>query len=110
MADTVHTYVRKRGSTDAEPVELHYSANGRGLQRDLAALTGAGLPQPDLVRGRLVLPTMDDAVRALRLGLHGVFTREVPVDDPALYERYPELIGPPKIQLRQPRPPRQPTS
>lgn len=107
MSETVHTYVRKLGPTERDPVELHYSASGRALQRDTATLSEAGLPKPDLLRGRLTLPSLDDAVRALKLGLHGVFTRETTVEDATPYHEHPELLGPPKIQLRQPRPGRQ---
>ena len=103
MPEIVHTYVRKLGPTADDPVELHYSASGRALQRDTATLSEAGLPKPDLMRGRLTLPSLDDAVRALRLGLHGVFTRETTVEDVSIYQERPELLGPPKIQLRPPR-------
>lgn len=103
MTNSVHTYVRKRGTSLSEPVELHYSASGRALQLDLAALAAAGLPKPDLVRGRLVVQSVEQAEQAARLNLHGLFTRETPTDDPEFYAQHPALLGPPKIQLRQTR-------
>jgi len=100
MADTVHTYLRKRGGEDDETVELYYAAYGRALQQDLASLAVAQLAAPDLVRGRLVLRSLTEAKQAIALGLHGLYTREVVADDPAFFAEHPELIGPPKIRLR----------
>jgi hypothetical protein len=104
MPETVHTYVRRRGETPGDPVELHYSAHGRGLQQDFAALAAAGLPKPDLLRGRLVVQNVEQAELAVKLDLHGLFTREIPREESDFYTQHPSLLGPPKIQLRPPRP------
>lgn len=105
MAQTVHTYIRKRGGTAEEPVELSYSATGRHLQEDIQALTAAGLPKPDLLRGMVRCANLTDASRVAALKLNGLYTREVTVaDDDAFYLEHPEFLGPPRIQLRAPRP------
>jgi hypothetical protein len=107
MAQTVHTYIRKRGSGADEPVELNYLATGRHLQEDIQALAGEALPRPDLLRGILRCASLAQATAVVALKLNGLYTREIDVpegDD--FYLDHPEFIGPPRIQLRPPRPPR----
>ena len=105
MSETVHSYIRKRGSTDAEPVELSYHATGRHLQEDVQALTANGLPKPDLLRGIVRCASRAEASRVAALKLHGLYTKEVEVDAAdTFYQHHPELVGPPRIQLRAPRP------
>ena len=104
MSRTVHTYIRKRGTTDAEPVDLYYHATGKHLQEDVQALTAQGLPKPDLLRGVLRCATLGEASRVASLKLDGLYTREAAVDDADdFYEHHPEFVGPPRIQLRTPR-------
>lgn len=107
MADTVHSYIRRRGGTPDAPVDLNYLATGRHLQEDVQALTAASLPQPDLLRGLLRCATLAEAESVVALKLNGLYTREVPVEPgDHFYADHPAFIGPPRIQLRAPRPPR----
>ena len=107
MSEKVHSYVRRRGATPDEPFELHYLATGRHLQDDLQALAQHKLPRPDLLRGLLRVGSLADASRVVGLKLNGLYTREVEVPEgDSFYADHPEFIGPPRIQLRPPRPPR----
>jgi hypothetical protein len=105
MAESVHSYVRRHGSAE-DAVELNYLATGRHLQEDLQALAGAGLPKPDLLRGLLRCASVAQAAEVVALGLNGLYTREVEVGDDTMYAEHPEFVGPPRIRLRAPRPPR----
>lgn len=106
MAETVHSYVRRHGGAE-DSIELNYLATGRHLQEDLQALSGAGLPKPDLLRGLLRCTSLAQAAAVVGLKLNGLYTREVEVAaSGSFYEDHPEFVGPPRIQLRAPRPPR----
>ena len=107
MAQTVHSYVRRRGSSADEPVELNYLATGRHLQEDMLALAGGTLPRPDLLRGILRCASLAQATAVVALKLNGLYTREIEVPEAdSFYSDHPEFIGPPRIQLRAPRLPR----
>lgn len=104
---TLHTYIRRRGTELGDPVDLNYMTTGRHLQLDLQELERHALPKPDLMRGLLRCSTVAEASAVVTLGLHGLYTREVPVDDTDdFYAAHPEFVGPPRIQLRAPRPAR----
>jgi len=104
---TLHTYIRRRGTGLDDPVELNYLTTGRHLQLDLQELERHALPKPDLMRGLLRCSTVAQASAVVALQLHGLYTREVGVDDDDdFYVAYPEFVGPPRIQLRAPRPAR----
>jgi hypothetical protein len=107
MAQTVHSFLRRRGSTADEAFEFNYLATGRHLQEDMRVLTERGLPKPDLLRGILRCVSLEQASVAVSAKLNGLYTREVEVaeDDP-FYTDHPEFIGPPRIRLRAPRLPR----
>jgi hypothetical protein len=107
MARTVHSYIRRRAASPDEPVDLNYLATGKHLQLDLQALASHRLPRPDLVRGTLRCADLAQAAQAVALKLHGLYTREVEVADAdTFYDDHPQFVGPPRIQLRPPRPPR----
>ena len=107
MAETVHSYLRRRGGSAEETVELNYLATGRHLQEDMQALTSRGLPKPDLLRGILRCASIAQAAEALAARLNGLYTREVEVgEDNQFYVEHPEFVGPPRIRLRAPRPAR----
>jgi hypothetical protein len=106
MPETVHSYVRRHGGAE-DPIELNYLATGRHLQEDLQALSGADLPKPDLLRGILRCSSLAQAAAVVALKLNGLYTREIDVGDAdTFYRDHSEFIGPPRIQLRAPRPPR----
>lgn len=107
MAETVHSYIRRRGATAADPVDLNYLATGRHLQEDTQALAAANLPQPNLLRGVLRCSSLAQAAVVVALKLNGLYTREVEIEaGDRFYADHPAFIGPPRIQLRAPRPPR----
>ncbi|MGI8915815.1 MAG: hypothetical protein ACR2JY_18890 [Chloroflexota bacterium] len=107
MAGTVHSYVRRRGGSADEPLELNYLATGRHLQEDMQALGERNLPKPDLLRGILRCGSQAQASTVVAMKLNGLYTREVDVAAAdTFYHDHPEFIGPPRIQLRAPRPPR----
>jgi len=104
---TLHTYIRRRGTGLDDPVDLNYLATGRHLQLDLQELERHALPKPDLMRGLLRCSTLAQASAVVALKLHGLYTREVAVDDnDDFFGAHPEFVGPPRIQLRAPRPAR----
>jgi hypothetical protein len=107
MVETVHSYIRRRGGSAEEPVELNYLATGRHLQEDLQALASRNLPRPDLLRGILRCVSVAQAGEAIAAQLNGLYTREVEVGEgERFYAEHPEFVGPPRIRLRPPRPPR----
>ena len=104
MKQTVHSYIRRRGASPDEPVDLYYSATGRHLQEDARALAERGLPAPDLLRGLVHCASLAQASQVAALKLHGLYTRATEVDDAdRFYTDHPEFIGPPRIQLKAPR-------
>jgi hypothetical protein len=106
MAEAVHSYVRRHGGAE-DPIELNYLATGRHLQEDLQALAAANLPKPDLLRGIMRCTSIAQAAAVVALKLNGLYTREVDLADAGtFYSDHPEFVGPPRIQLRAPRPPR----
>ncbi|HEY8745637.1 MAG TPA: hypothetical protein VIU62_21320 [Chloroflexota bacterium] len=107
MTRTVHSYLRRRGSTPDEAFEFNYLATGRHLQEDMRVLTERGLPKPDLLRGILRCVSLAQAAEAVSAKLNGLYTREVEVEDgDTFYTDHPEFVGPPRIRLRTPRLPR----
>lgn len=107
MAETVHSYIRRRGGSADDPVELNYLATGRHLQEDMQALASRDLPKPDLLHGILRCASVAQAAEAVSAQLNGLYTREVEVsEDEPFYVEHPEFVGPPRIRLRAPRPPR----
>lgn len=104
MTPTVHTYIRRRGQNAEEPVDLNYLATGKHLQEDLRKLADHHLPQPDLLRGIIHCQSLAEAQRIISLGVHGLYTREVEIaGDDQFFADHPEMIGPPRIQLKKPR-------
>ncbi|MCL4509041.1 MAG: hypothetical protein M1296_05910 [Chloroflexi bacterium] len=104
MASLVHTYIRRRGTTATDPVDLNYLATGKHLQEDTRTLATAQLPQPDLLHGVIHCSSLEQASQVVMLHLHGLYTRDVqPEDGDTFFTEHPEFIGPPRIQLKQPR-------
>ena len=107
MTQTVHSYLRRRGSTADEAFECNYLATGRHLQEDMRVLVERGLPKPDLLRGILRCASLAQASDAVTANLNGLYTRELEIaDDDSFYADHPEFVGPPRIRLRAPRPQR----
>ena len=111
MTQSVHSYLRRRGSGADDAFECNYLATGRHLQEDMRVLTERGLPKPDLLRGILRCASLAQASEAVSAQLNGLYTRELEVaDGDTFYTDHPAFIGPPRIRLRAPRPPRPTTA